>query len=384
MALGGWRLIQDDGVSAAYGLAADEYLLGHSGGPHGAFDATLRLYTYRSHCALVGRFQDTAAEVRLPECERLGVQVNRRPTGGGAIMMGRDQLGVALTLRASWPNLPRRPGPLFQHLAQGVVEGLRSFGVAARFRPRNDIEVVGRKIAGLGVCRDGSGSLLFHASVLVDLDTALMLRLLAIPAEKLSDKLLRYVADRTTTLRRETGQVVTVEQARAAVAGAYASAFGVKLVPEPFTAAETADIQRLVETRYGTHEWVHQRRLDPADADARAESRAALVGACFGPRHGSVGQAVQKTPSGLMRVYAALAGQQTIKSVLITGDFFADPASVARLEARLKWSPATRAAIGAAAVAELAGADAAPLGPDDVGETIWRAVESARRRRSGA
>ena len=61
-----WRLVVDDGVSAAFGLAADEWLMGHHAGD-GGFDATLRLYTYESHCALVGRFQDLATEVRLDE-----------------------------------------------------------------------------------------------------------------------------------------------------------------------------------------------------------------------------------------------------------------------------------------------------------------------------
>ena len=152
--------------------------------------------------SLVGRFQDLATEVRLDECARRGVAVNRRPTGGGAILMGRDQLGVALTLAADRPSLPGLPAHLYTHLSVGVMEGLRSFGLEPRFRPKNDLEVDGRKIAGLGICRDATGGMLFHTSLLVDLDVPLMLRLLSIPAEKISDKVLRYVADRTTTVRR--------------------------------------------------------------------------------------------------------------------------------------------------------------------------------------
>ena len=47
-------------------------------------------------------------------------------------------------------------------------------GIAASFRGKNDLEVAGRKIAGLGIHRDASGGLLFHASLLLDLDVALM------------------------------------------------------------------------------------------------------------------------------------------------------------------------------------------------------------------
>ena len=84
-----WRYIEEDRVPASFGLAADEYLLGHA-----ASDgrATLRLYTYRSHAALVGRFQNVEAEVRVDECRIVGAEINRRLTGGGAIVMGESQL----------------------------------------------------------------------------------------------------------------------------------------------------------------------------------------------------------------------------------------------------------------------------------------------------
>ena len=58
-----WRLIRDDGATAAGGLAADETLARRVG--EGASPPTLRLYTYRPHVALVGRFQDATNELRL-------------------------------------------------------------------------------------------------------------------------------------------------------------------------------------------------------------------------------------------------------------------------------------------------------------------------------
>ena len=53
-----WQLISADGARATHGLAADEVLCRQVGA--GRSPPTLRLYTYRSHCALVGRFQNLA------------------------------------------------------------------------------------------------------------------------------------------------------------------------------------------------------------------------------------------------------------------------------------------------------------------------------------
>ncbi|MHB8342313.1 MAG: lipoate--protein ligase family protein, partial [Mycobacteriales bacterium] len=91
-----WRLLTHEEVGAAEGLALDEALLAgyHRDAPERP--PTLRLYTYRASAALVGRFQDLEAEVDLEACRRDGAEVGRRLTGGGAIVMGPAQLGVAL------------------------------------------------------------------------------------------------------------------------------------------------------------------------------------------------------------------------------------------------------------------------------------------------
>jgi len=89
-----WRYVADDGVSASFGLASDAVITRRQG--TGKSVPTVRLYTYRSHCVPIGRFQRLGSELRLDECRRLGVKGNRRPTGGGAIVMGADQLGVAI------------------------------------------------------------------------------------------------------------------------------------------------------------------------------------------------------------------------------------------------------------------------------------------------
>ncbi|HEY8865385.1 MAG TPA: lipoate--protein ligase family protein, partial [Solirubrobacteraceae bacterium] len=219
-----WRLLTGDGVEAPQGLATDEaLLLEHHRGAEPSCEATLRLYTYRSHCALVGRFQSLEDEVDLVAARRLGIQVGRRPTGGGAIIMGEGQLGVAVATRAPAATAPRE---LLERYALGVVAGLARLGIAATFRGKNDLQVEGRKIAGLGLHVDEHGALLFHASVLADLDVPLMLSVLSIPGAKLSDKGIARVEERVTTVRREAGRVVTTSQVREAVAAGFADALG--------------------------------------------------------------------------------------------------------------------------------------------------------------
>jgi lipoate---protein ligase len=349
-----WRYLTDESVSAAEGLAADEALmLPYGRNERSVSEATLRLYTYRSHCALVGRFQNLEDEVDLEACAARGVQHGRRPTGGGAILMGAGQLGVAVCTRAPAGIAPK---DVLRRYADGVLAGLDRLGIDAAFRSKNDLEVGGRKIAGLGLYIDDRGALLFHTSLLADLDIPLMLEVLKIPGAKLSDKALERVADRVTTVSRELGRSVTAIDIRDEVRAGFATALGVKLCASEMQAAEHNRMDALIREKYANHEWIHQRSPLP---DAR-------------------GTAGLKTPEGFVRVYVGVHGD-TIKSLLIAGDFNTLPGGVSRLEAAIRWSRAEPAEISAVCERELGPSDLGVPAPV-VADVIWQATTRALER----
>jgi lipoate---protein ligase len=352
------RYIADDGVTASFGLAADEAITRHQG--TGQSPPTLRLYTYRSHCALVGRFQRIASEIQLDYCRAHEIAANRRPTGGGAIIMGADQLGVALMLpeRAEARSYDRTR-ELFQRFSGGIVEALAGLGVVAEYRRKNDVEVRGRKVAGLGIYFDPSGGLLFHASLLVDLDIPLMLRVLRTPFEKISDKEIATVAERVTTLRRETGLPLPVAEVRERVRRAYARSLEITLEPGAFSEEELTEIEALERDRYATREWLDR---EPATPDA-------------------VGSATVKTPGGLLSAHLTLAGD-VIKAVYLTGDFFCDERVIAGLERALRWHSAAPEAVARTleGLREREGLSLPGIPTEGVVSVLALAVEAARRQ----
>ena len=306
-----WRLITHDGVAASAGLAADEALTGRVGA--GRSGAMLRLYTYRD-CALVGRFQNIHNELRVTRCEARGMPVNRRPTGGGAIVMGPDQLGVALILPADREESYAKTREMMADFAEGLLKGLARMGVQAAFRGKNDLEVNGRKLAGLGIFRHPEGGVLFHASVLVDLDVALMLDVLNTPFEKITDKEIATVASRTSTVRKEVGAPLTLDEVREHMGQGFAAAYGIALEADGFNAEETEQAARLDAEKYQAQTWVFQ-TLEVTD---------------------SFGAAKVKTPAGLLDIRVTMAGAM-MKAVFISGDFFASESAVASLESGLRW-----------------------------------------------
>jgi lipoate-protein ligase A len=348
-----WRLIVDDGAGAAEGLALDEALMTHYARGLAWRAPTLRLYTYRTHCALVGRYQNLEAEVDLAACGRTGTQVSRRPTGGGAIIMGAGQLGVALVDRAP---ADRRPKELIEEYSRAITAGLAGLGIDAGFRGKNDLEVDRRKITGMGVYIDDRGAMLFHASVLADLDVEFMLEVLRIPAAKLADKAVAAVGERVTTVTRQTGQPYDGARMREAIADGFARTFDAELEPGEPDPAERARAGTLVEERYAAPAWLGERSALPDGS----------------------GSAVLKTPAGLMRVYLSTHGD-VVKSAVIVGDFAEFPAAVTDLESRLRWRRLVAEAVAAS------GADRAlGVAVDDLAAAVLHAGSKASQLAAAA
>lgn len=349
-----WRYITDDGAGAAEGLAMDEALMVSHARNTDPAPPVLRLYTYASHAALCGRFQHLEAEIDVGACDRSGTAYNRRPTGGGAIVMGEGQLGVAVTARAP---VDERPKTTLRRLSEGVVLGLAKLGIDASFGGKNDLKVDGRKIAGLGLYLDGEGGMLFHASVLADLDVSFMLEVLDIPAAKLGDRAIEAVEGRVTTVSRELGAQTTGAMLREVLEFGFGTVLGVDLVASEPTAHEVALADDLVRDKYSTEDWRFART---PQADATATS-------------------VLKTPAGLVRLYVALQGD-TIKSALFTGDFNDIPQPIAEFESGLKWARLARPDIEAIAASVFGDGTGLDVAPDVVVATVLEAGERARER----
>lgn len=355
---GVWRYLTSEGASAASGLAVDEALMIGFGRQKTEPAPVLRLYTYADHAALCGRYQNIEAEIRLDACLRSGTGIGRRPTGGGAIVMGGGQLGVAVVTNAP---VEMSPKAMLLHFAGGIVAGLSTLNIDASFGGKNDLKVDGRKIAGLGLYVDGNGALLFHASILADLDIRFMLDVLNIPAAKLGPDAGAAVAERVTTVSRETGSTYDGRRLRAVIANGFRDTLAVELADSELTGAEHSAATDLAANKYSSDEWLFQRS----------------------PHPDSTGTAVLKTPGGLIRAYVALSGD-LIKSALFTGDFNELPDSLEKFEDALKWNRADDDQLRETARACVA--DGADLGvqPEALATLVSEAAAQARTRELAA
>jgi lipoate-protein ligase A len=313
-----WRLLDTGPRPAADNMALDKVVLTARG--RGQVPNTLRFLQFSPPCVLVGYHQAVEQEIRIPYCDAHGIEINRRLTGGGGLFWDRSQLGWEIYAAQDDPRFPPRAAALCERLCEGAIRALRKLGVRAAFRPKNDIEVNGRKISGTGGT-SLDGAFLFQGTLLVDFDVDTMLRALRIPTEKLKDKEIDSIRERVTCLAWELGAAPPLDGIKCALAAGFGEAFGVRFEPGPLSAYE----QEMLADRlpyFQSQEWIYGVR--------RALVRRNELRALF------------KSPGGLIRASLVVDAQsRRIREAFITGDFFAYPRrAILDLEARLKGVPA--------------------------------------------
>jgi lipoate-protein ligase A len=325
----------------------------------GRIPETIRFLRFRP-AALVGLHQILGHEVRLAYCAREGIQVGRRITGGGGLYLDEGQIGWELVLdrRALGGDLASAAA----RICAAAAAGLRRLGVAAEFRPRNDIEVHGRKISGTGGVCDGC-TLFFQGTLLIDFDPARMIEALRVPVEKLARRELDDARRRVVTLRELLGRVPPLAEVTAALLEGFREHLGLEPRWSAASPFEEALARRLHDEQFGTEAFVH---LVDAPADEAAFVSASLV------RRG-----------GALRADLRL-DRERIREALITGDFFISPSrAVLDLEAALRGVSAPEA--GAAVEAFFAGkaCELAGLSPLDFRKVVEQALAQIRVTAAG-
>ncbi|MGR8948516.1 MAG: lipoate--protein ligase family protein [Gammaproteobacteria bacterium] len=268
--------------------------------------------------ALIGRHQSLRHEVNVDYCKENNVGIARRLTGGGAIYFDSEQLGWSLVFDRSTLGTTSLTD-LAQSICEAAAAGLRSLGVNARYRPRNDIEVDGRKISGTGGFFDGN-TLFYQGTVLVDTNPDEMFAALRVPAAKLAKRELGSASARIVSLKELLGEELpTISTIKASLLAGFSNELGISIQPDEISTTEEQTAAKILKDEVGTEEFINEVEAPIATTDV-------AVGTCTGR-------------GGTINCYARFEGaqQKRLREVLFTGDFFVTPPRVVfDLEAALR------------------------------------------------
>jgi len=211
----------------------------------------LHFYRRQPPAVTLGYFLKASESADLEFCNKNGILVIRRLSGGGAIYTDEGQLVYGLAVRE---QLPAAPTECFEIVCGALVRALGSLGCKAVFSPVNDVLSNGKKLSGSAIV-NRSLAKLAHGTVIVHLDRDTMFKALRTDRAKLKAKGLAHPGDRVTSLEEVVGNRPPMEDVKAAVAKALGETFELKLKKGTLTAKERSRIDELVRTKYGTDKW---------------------------------------------------------------------------------------------------------------------------------
>jgi lipoate-protein ligase A len=336
-------------------MALDQVILEETGA--GRVPPTIRFLQFSPSAALCGYHQDVDLEIRTDYCRDHGIDINRRLTGGGGIFFQESALGWEIFGAAGEPPFQGAFETILTRICSIAADGLSRLGVEARFRPRNDIEIAGRKVSGTGGVTAG-GAFMFQGTVLVQNEVEQFLKALRVPVEKLKKREIESLLDRICFLSDLVDPPPGPDTVKAALAKSFEESLGVRLEAGDLTETER---NRLKE----------ELPYFQSDAWIRRRSRP--------QREGTPARTIHQTDAGTMRVHLwASPGGTRVARALVAGDFFCAPQRIVNdLESALVGVPMRRSALDRAVLDFFDDAEGEILGiaPETVACAVGEAAE---------
>ena len=286
----------DTGVKpAVWNMASDDVLLKMQ---VGKTQPTMRFLSFE-RCALAGYFQSIEQEIRTDYCISKGIAINRRVTGGGAIYFDPSQVGWEIIAPVSY--FGGTPSKFYEIFGSSVAEGLKILGINAVFKPRNDIEVNGKKISGMGgvTLKD---AFLFQGTLLVEDRIEELLYSLRVPIEKLKPKEIDSVRERVTCIEHEIGRIPDREEIKDVIKMGFRKVLDIHSQKGEMEEEELKAIEQSLHY-FSSPEWIERVKL-PKDSQG-------LITGTYRSSYGTI--KVNMTIN---------AKQKMLRSTVITGDFF--------------------------------------------------------------
>ena len=190
-----WRVIGFSRNDAYTNMAIDEAV---SESVRSGSQPTIRFYGWNPSAISIGYFQGIDREVDIEKCRKLGIDIVRRRTGGGAVY--HDTEGeITYSVIAKEETFPKDILASYKEICSWVTKSLSYLDIESEFKPINDIVTNGKKISGNAQTRR-QGVLLQHGTILYSVDIEKMFSILKVPDEKIRDKMIATVKDRVTSV----------------------------------------------------------------------------------------------------------------------------------------------------------------------------------------
>ena len=212
-------------------LALEEYMLTR-------FESEVFMLWRNDNAVIVGKNQNTLAEINSDYVNKNSIAVVRRLTGGGAVFHDMGNLNFSFMVKNEQGLYSN-----FAKFAEPIISALRSYGLNAEYGGRNDITLDGKKISGNAQAVYGE-RLLHHGTLLFHTDFSKLAAALNVNQMKIQSKGISSKRSRVTNICEHMDISIDDFVKRIAVGKRYT-----------LTEEDIQKVSRLADEKYRTWEW---------------------------------------------------------------------------------------------------------------------------------
>lgn len=229
----------------------------------GLVPSTVYVNVFSGDSITIGANEDPNQVLDWAYCRDQGITVRRRPNGGGAIYAGTGSAFIVFYLKTDQPRIPQTAADAFPTLLGTTAQVLEQmYGIAARYRPLNDVEIDGRKLMPTSIKLENGVMTLRILLNVTPIDTDIAARALPMPPEKVKDKVHKDIGSRYTWLEREIGRTVTLDDLTEIAQRVTAEAFAPSGLVEGSLTAEEQSLSQDFRRQMEADDWLFEKAFD--------------------------------------------------------------------------------------------------------------------------